>query len=315
MTARTVALQCLQCILVTTAAPLLAGWVDQCRAWLGNRRGAGVLQPYRVLRKLLRKEAVVAHNASWIFRSAPYVRLAAMALAGSVVPLLAPLLPLAPAADAIALVGIFAFARMVSALAAMDIGTGFGSMGARREMLVGFLAEPALLMVLFTPAFISHSTSLPLIVRELTATRFLLYPSMAFAASAYVMVLLAENARLPVDNPNTHLELTMIDGALHLEYAGRDLALIEWAGAIKLATYMAIGIALFLPWGMSRTGSASGIAVASSLLAAKMATAGAALAAIETVLAKLRLFRVPEFLGTAFIVAVLGLLVHFLLGS
>ncbi|MDA8389277.1 MAG: NADH-quinone oxidoreductase subunit H [Gammaproteobacteria bacterium] len=315
MTSRALILQCLQCALVFAGAPLLAGWVEQCRAWFGNRHGAGPLQPYRVLRKLWRKELVVAHAASWVFRTAPYLLVAAMIIAGSIVPLLAPIVPLAPAADAIALVGVFAFARMVSALAAMDIGTGFGSMGARREMLIGFLAEPALLMVLFTPALISHSTSLAVIVRQLTTTRLFLYPSMAFAASAYVMVLLAENARIPVDNPDTHLELTMIHGALHLEYAGRHLALMEWAGAIKLATYMAIGIALFLPWGMSATGSASGIALATGLLAVKMTAAGTALAAIETLLAKLRLFRVPEFLGTAFMVAVLGILVHFLLGT
>ncbi len=315
MTDRALALQFLQSVLVLAGAPLLAGWVEQCRAWLGNRRGAGPLQPYRVLRKLWHKELVVAHGASWVFRGAPYVLVAAMIIAGSIVPLLAPILPLAPAADAIALVGVFALARMVSALAAMDIGTAFGSMGARREMLIGFLAEPALLMVLFTPALISHSTSLAAIVRQLATTRLLLYPSMAFAASAYVMVLLAENARLPVDNPDTHLELTMIHGALHLEYTGRHLALIEWAAAIKLVTYMAIGIALFLPWGMSATGSLSGIAFATGLLAMKMTAAGAALAFIETLLAKLRLFRVPEFLGTAFMVAVLGILVHFLLGT
>jgi len=315
MNTHDIPLQLTQFVLVITAAPLLGGWVAQCRAWLTNRPGAGLLQPYRVLRKLFNKDPVVAHEASLLFRITPYIVFGGMCLAGTIVPMFSTGLPFAPVADAIALVGIFAFARIFSALAAMDVGTAFGSMGARREMLVGFLAEPALLMVLFTPALISHSTSLTTIVISLTTAKLVLYPSMAFAAAAYAMVLLAENSRIPVDNPDTHLELTMIHGAMTIEYSGRYLALIEWANAIKLLTYTAIGIALFIPWGISRSGNWEDLPLTLTILFIKVTAAGFALAFVEMLLAKMRLFRVPEFLGTAFMLAVLGLLVHFLLGA
>lgn len=308
-------LQLIQFFFVIGTAPLLVGWIGQCRAWLASRSGPGLLQPYRVLRKLFHKSPVVAYEASPLFRMAPYVIFSGMALAGMIVPMTFTGLPFAPVADAITLVGLFALTRILGALAAMDVGTPFGSMGARREMLVGFLAEPALLIVLFTPALIGHSTSLAVIVTRLTAARLVLYPSMAFAATAYTMVLLAENARIPVDNPDTHLELTMIHGALNLEYSGRYLALIEWASAIKLLTYIAMGIALFLPWGIVRNGQWSHLPLALGIFIVKVAAAGAVLAVLETLLAKMRLFRVPEFLGTAFMLAVLGLLVHFLLGA
>ncbi len=246
--------QLFQTLLIVVLAPLLLGWVNQCRAWLQNKRGAGVLQPYRVLHKLFHKDAVLADNASSLFRTAPYIQFACMVLVASIVPMVATDLPFAAAADVIALVGLFALARLFAALAAMDVGTAFGSMGARREMLVASLAGPALLMVLFTPALIAHSTSLTTIVEALAHREFVLYPSLAFAAVAFAMVALAENARIPVDNPATHLELTMIHEAMILEYSARHLALIEWASAIKLSNYSAIGIALFLPWGIASAG-------------------------------------------------------------
>jgi len=186
-------------------APLLSGWVSQCRAWLQNRSGPGLLQPYRVLAKLFEKEVVLAHNASSLFRSSPYLIFGCLVLASAIVPTLGTDLPLNPAADAIALVGLLALARFFIALAGMDVGTAFGSLGARREMMVGFLAEPALLMVLFTASLISHSTSLSTIVETLAHREFVIYPSMAFAGVAFTMVSLAENARIPVDNPATHL--------------------------------------------------------------------------------------------------------------
>src|SRR5690606_9219027 len=189
---------------------LLLGWVNQCRAWLQNRSGPGVLQPYYVLWRLFHKEAVLAHDASPLFWATPYILFGCMWLAGGIVPVLATDLPFAPAADIIALVGVFALARVFISLAALDIGTSFGGLGARREMLIGFLAEPAMLMTLFTAAFISGSTQLTTIVETLAHREFAIYPSLAFAAVAFVMVLLAENARIPVDNPATHLELTMI---------------------------------------------------------------------------------------------------------
>jgi formate hydrogenlyase subunit 4 len=197
----------------------------------------------------------------------------------------------------------------------MDIGTSFGTLGARREMLVGFLAEPALLMVFFTAATISQSTSLVTIVETLAHKQFMIYPSLAFAAIAFVMVLLAENARIPVDNPSTHLELTMIHEAMILEYSARHLALIEWASALKLLAYTTIGFALFLPWGIAEAGNWQAMPLALGALFLKLMAAGAGLALLETVSAKMRIFRVPEFMGTAFLLAVLGMLIHFLLGS
>jgi formate hydrogenlyase subunit 4 len=300
--------QLLQTLLVVGLAPLLLGWVNQCRAWLQNKSGAGVLQPYRVLHKLFRKDVVLAERASSLFRMAPYVQFGCMGLVASIVPILATDLPFAAAADVIALVGLFALARLFAALAAMDVGTAFGSMGARREMLVACLAEPALLMVFFTPALIAKSTSLTTIVEVLAHHEFVLYPSLAFAAVAFYMVALAENARIPVDNPATHLELTMIHEAMILEYSGRHLALIEWASAIKLMNYSAIGIALFLPWGIVEAGNRLLIPLALAVLFLKLVVGGAGLAVIETLSAKMRIFRAPEFLGTAFLLAVLGML-------
>ncbi|HEY5994780.1 MAG TPA: NADH-quinone oxidoreductase subunit H, partial [Gallionellaceae bacterium] len=286
--------QLAQLLLVVLLAPLLTGWVNQCQAWLQNRSGAGVLQPYRVLRKLFHKDAVIAHNASPLFRATPYIVFGCMWLAAAIIPIIAVDLPFSQAADVIALVGVFALARMFIALAAMDIGTAFGSLGARREMLVSFLAEPALLMVLFTASLISHSTQLPRIVETLAFDhQFMLYPSLAFAGLAFVIVLLAENARIPVDNPSTHLELTMIHEAMILEYSARHLALIEWASSLKLFAYVSIGIALFLPQGIAEVGNWAGLPLAIVLLLLKLLLAGAGLAVLETVMAKMRIFRAP----------------------
>lgn len=310
-----VLLQLTQTLLAIAIAPLLMGWLNQCRAWLQGRRAPPITQPYRALRKLFHKEAVVAHDASPLFRFAPYAFFACMALAAGVVPTLANDLPFSPAADVIALVGVFALARVFMALAAMDIGTSFGTLGARREMLVAFLAEPALLMVFFNASLISGSTQLTTIVETLAHREFAIYPSLAFAGIAFMMISIAENARIPVDNPTTHLELTMIHEAMILEYSGRHLALIEWAVALKLLTYSNLGIALFLPWGIAEVGNWAGLGVAVLAFAGKMAVGAFSLALIETLAAKVRLFRVPEYLGGAFLLAVIGVLIHFLIGG
>ena len=307
------AAQFTELMLALLLAPLLSGWVNQCRAWLQNRSAPGLLQPYRQLAKLFRKEVVLAHNASALFRTAPYLIFGCLALAAAIVPTLATGLPLNAAADAIALVGLLALARFFIALAGMDVGTAFGTLGARREMLVGFLAEPALLMVLFTASLISHSSSLSTIVDALGHRELVIYPSMAFAGVAFTMVSLAENSRIPVDNPATHLELTMIHEAMVLEYSGRHLAMIEWAASLKLFVYSCMGLALFFPFGIAQGGDWLGIVLALPVLAGKLALGGAALALIEMVSAKMRIFRAPEFLGTAFLLAVLAMLVHVLL--
>ena len=305
--------QVLQSVLVVLIAPLMLGWVNQCRAWLQNKSGAGIWQPYKVLNKPFRKDAVLAHDASPLFRATPYILFSCMWLAVGIVPVLATSLPFAPAADVIALVGLFALARMFVALAGMDIGTSFGTLGARREMMIGFLAEPAMLMTLFTASLISHSTSLVTIVETLGNREFVIYPSMAFAAVAFLMVLLAENARIPIDNPTTHLELTMIHEAMILEYSARHLALIEWASSLKLTAYATIGFAIFVPWGIAQAGDWVGLFIALAALVLKLALTGAGLALLEMLSAKMRIFRAPEFLGTAFMLATLGMLTHFLL--
>jgi formate hydrogenlyase subunit 4 len=307
--------QTLAIVAALLLAPVLMGWVNMCRAWLQNRSAPSLWQPYRVLHKLFLKESVVAEHASPIFRGAPYIVFGCMLVACAIVPTLSTDLPLSSAADAIALVGLLALARVFVSLAAMDVGTAFGTLGARREMLVGFLAEPALLMVLFSASLISQSTSLTTIVETLAHQELAIHPVLAFAGVAFTMVSLAENARIPVDNPATHLELTMIHEALVLEYSGRHLALIEWAAALKLFAYSCIGLALFFPWGIAEAQAPLELLLALPALLVKLAIGGASLAVLETASAKMRIFRVPEFLATAFLLAVIGLLVHILLGA
>jgi formate hydrogenlyase subunit 4 len=308
--------QVLELIAALAAAPLFLAWVNQCRAWLQNRSAPSIWLPYRGIRKLFYKDAVIAEGASSLFRAAPYIVFGAMVVAAGIIPSMGTRLPFTIAADAIALVGLLATARVFQSLAAMDIGTAFGSLGARREMMVGFLAEPALLMIIFVASMISATTALPAIAENLASQNLAVYPSLAFTAVAFTLVLLAENARIPIDNPATHLELTMIHEAMLLEYSARHLALMEWAAALKLFNYACIGFALFVPWGIS-TSADSPITLLASipLLVAKLALTGAGLALIETLSAKLRVFRAPEFLASAFLFAVLGLLVHLLLGA
>jgi len=294
-------------------APIFLGWVNVCRARLQSRKSSGILQPYRDLFKLLRKESVIATGASPLFRVTPYIVFGCMGLAASLVPAITTDLPFGPAADAIALVGIFSLARIFMALSAMDIGTPFGDMGARREMMIAFLAEPATMMVLFTASLISRSTSLSTIAETLGSRHFTLYPSLVFATTSFFLIILAENSRLPIDNPSTHLELTMIHEAMLLEYSGRHLALMEWGSAIKLLVYFSIIISFFLPWGISHGSSLLSLLSAFPFLVLKIFILGTLLAILESTLAKLRLFRAPEFLAAAYLMAVIAFLSHFIL--
>ena len=305
--------QLLELVTALLLAPLLTGWVNQCRAWLQNRSAPPLLQSYYTLSKLFRKDVLLAHNASSLFRAAPYVIFSCMALASAIVPTLSTELMFAPAADAIALVGLFALGRVFIALAGMDVGTAFGSLGSRREMLIGFLAEPALLMVFFTASLISRSTSLSTIVDTLAHQDIAIYPSLAFAGVAFVMVSLAENARVPIDNPTTHLELTMVHEAMILEYSGRHLALVEWAACLKLFAYSCLGIALFFPFGIPQTADPLSLLFGAAMLIGKLTVGGFLLALIETLSAKMRIFRAPEYLGTAFLLSVLAVLINLLL--
>ena len=306
MTTTSIVSQLLQLGFALALAPLLVGWVNQCRAWMQNKSAPSLLLPYWTIRKLFMKDAVVAASASPIFRVTPYIVFGAMCCAAAIIPSLATDLPFGRAADTIALVGLFALARVFIALAAMDIGTAFGSLGARREMFVGFLAEPALLMVLFTASLISGSTSLPTIVDMFAHRELAIYPSMAFAGVAFTMVSLAENARIPVDNPATHLELTMIHEAMILEYSGPSLALIEWTHALKMNLLFAVLIAVFAPWGMASSGSVLGLLLGFALFLVKIFCFAVAIAAVESSLAKLRMYLVPDFLGIATALGVLA---------
>jgi formate hydrogenlyase subunit 4 len=302
----------LQALLYAALAPLLVGWIRKLKAWLQNRRGAPVLQTYRDLRKLLVKEARVAHTASPLFRAAPYIVFVTTWLAAATVPLVAVSLPTAAIADIIVLVGLLALARFFLALAGMDIGTAFGGMGASREMLVSALAEPAMLMAVFTLAMSAHSTNLASVI-DYQLGAFALRPSFLFALGGLILVAVAETGRIPVDNPATHLELTMIHEAMLLEYSGRHLALMEWAAQLKLLLYGALIANIFLPWGIARGFAPLDLGVGLAAVVLKLAMLGAALALGETVLAKMRLFRAPAFLNLALLLALLGLLSHVIL--
>ena len=303
----------LQPLLLLAAAPLLVAWIRRAKARLQNRRGAPLLQPYRDLRKLFAKEAVVARTASPLFRAAPYVVFAATLVAAGTLPLLSLRLPSAAVADAIALIGLLGLARFLLVLAGLDAGTPFGGMGSSREMLVSTFAEPALLLVVFTLAMTAHSTNLASMVQTTLSAGLVLRPSYLFALAALLLVAIAECGRIPVDNPATHLELTMIHEGMLLEYSGRHLALMEWAAQLKLALFAALIVDLFLPWGIAAGFAPGALAWAALALALKLGALGALLAVAETVLAKMRLFRVPGFLNLAFLLALLGLLSHVIL--
>ncbi len=305
-------LNLLQASLMLLVAPLLAGIVRKFKARLQNRRGASLLQPYQDLRKLFSKESLFADNSSWIFRTAPVVIFTATLLAASIVPIIVVDLPSAMIADVIAMTALLALARFWIALAAMDIGTAFGGMGASREMTFSALAEPAMLMGVFVMSLGAHSTNLSTMV-HFALNLHHLHPSVAFALAALLMVSVAENGRIPIDNPTTHLELTMIHEAMILEYSGRHLALIEWAAQIKLLLFASLIISLFAPWGIAETIGLLPILIALGCWFAKIILLAAAVAMLESALAKIRLFEVPNYLFTAFVLAFLGMLVHYIL--
>jgi formate hydrogenlyase subunit 4 len=306
-------IELLQVIILLTVAPAFIGWVRMLKCWAQGRTSAGLLQPYRDLSKLFVKEVVLAENASWIFRFTPYLVFGTAILAGGIIPILSIDLPLAPTADVIVIVALFAIARFFTALAGMDIGTAFGGMGSSREMMIASLAEPAMLMAIFTVSLANKSTSLSQIVHVIYSGQSLLRPSLAFAFLAFVLIALAETGRIPVDNPSTHLELTMIHEAMILEYSGRHLALIEWAGMMKLFLFVMLAIAAYAPWGIAARGSYSAVPLALVFMILKLGAVGIGIVLIETGLAKMRLFRLTEFLGAAFLLATLGMLSFFIL--
>jgi formate hydrogenlyase subunit 4 len=300
--------------LVVAGAPLLVGTIRKAKARLQGRRGAGILQPYRDLRKLLLKEAVISENTSWIFRFTPYVVIGTMFLAALVMPVLTTSGSLRFVGNIILLMYLFLLGTFFLALAGLDAGSSFGGMGASREMAIAALAEPTVMVAIFAMALRAGTTGLNEMISYSAADPLLLLnPSYLLAFSSLFIVALAETGRLPVDNPSTHLELTMIHEAMILEYSGRYLALIEWASAIKLFLFLTLLGNIFLPWGIARTlepGALLGSAVAFTL---KLAVLSLGLAFLETGVAKLRLFRVPALLSGSFALALLAVISFFFL--
>jgi formate hydrogenlyase subunit 4 len=304
--------QGVQMALVLALAPLLTGFVRKVKARLLRRRGPSVIQPYRDLARLLRKEAVVAENASWLFRVTPYLVFAATWVAAALIPTFAAGLTFSWAADLIAIVALLGSARFFLALAGMDVGTSFGGIGSSREMMIAALAEPAMLLIVFSLALVAGATQLSTVAAFMASPEVGLRASLGIALIALIIVAIAENARVPVDNPATHLELTMVHEAMILEYSGRHLAMIEFAAALKLLLYMSLIACLFAPWGLASAGAGlGGWAIGIGTYMVKLVVGGFLLALFETAVAKMRVFRVPDFLGAALMLALLGTLLLF----
>ncbi|MBF0093573.1 MAG: NADH-quinone oxidoreductase subunit H [Alphaproteobacteria bacterium] len=302
------AAQVAQVAMVLCLAPGLTGLVRLTKARLVGRRGASLLQPYRDLARLLRKDALVAENASWLFRSAPYLVFTVVWFTASLVPTFTTGILLGPTADLIALTAFLGSARFFTALAALDIGTSFGGIGSSREMMIGSLAEPAMLMMIFTVSLLVRSTSLVDVAEILATGELGIRVSLLMAAVALVMVAIAENARIPIDNPSTHLELTMVHEAMVLEYSGRHLALMEAAAMVKLLLYISLIGCLFIPFGIgSRAEGISGFGLGLATYLLKLAAGGVALGVFETSIAKMRVFRIGEFLGGALLLGLLAM--------
>ncbi len=301
-----------QMFLVLLLAPLLTGFVRKLKARLLRRRGPPLLQPYRDLLRLLRKEAVLAENASWLFRATPYLVFATTWVAAALVPTFAAGLMFSWSADLIAVIALLGSARFFLALAGMDAGTSFGGIGSSREMMIATLAEPAMIMIVFTLALLAGSTQLSSIAGFMLSSGAGLRVSAGLALIALVMVAIAENGRIPIDNPATHLELTMVHEAMLLEYSGRHLAMIELAAWLKLLLFMSLIGCVFAPWGLAPPGASLGEHLTgAAAYAAKLAAGGFLLALFETAVAKMRVFRISEFLGAALMLGLLGMLLLF----
>ena len=304
--------QSAQMLLVLALAPLLTGLVRKTKARLVRRHGPPLLQPYRDLWRLMRKEAVLAQNASWLFRTGPYFIFATTWVAAALVPTFATGLMFSWTADLIAIIALLGSARFFLALVGMDVGTSFGGIGSSREVMIASLAEPAMLMVVFTLALLAGSTQLSTIADYMLSSNVGLRVSLAMALVALIMVAIAENGRVPIDNPATHLELTMVHEAMVLEYSGRHLAVLELASFLKLLLYVSMIGCLFVPWGLAPAGAGwAAYAVGAAAWLGKLALAGALLALFETSTAKMRVFRAPDFLGAGLMLGLLAALLLF----
>lgn len=313
---RDLGLQGAQMLLVLLLSPLLTGFVRKVKARLLRRRGPPLLQPYRDLIRLMRKDVVLADNASWLFRVIPYLMFAGTWVAASLVPTFGNGLLFSWTADLIAIIALLGSARFFQALAGMDVGTAFGGIGSSREVMIASLAEPAMLITVFSVAMIAGSTQLAYVAEFMGSDAVGLRVSLGMAFVALTIVALAENARIPVDNPATHLELTMVHEAMVLEYSGRHLALIDLSSQLKLLLYVSLIACVFLPWGMATADASVARFVFGALLyLGKLTVLGFLLAVFETAIAKMRVFRIPEFLGAALMLALLATLLRFVSGS
>jgi formate hydrogenlyase subunit 4 len=306
------ALQGTQMLLVLILAPLLTGYVRKLKARFQRRIGPPLVQPYRDLIRLMRKEVVLAEGASWLFRVVPYEVFGVTWVAASLVPTFKTGLLFSSSADLIAIVALLGSACFLLALAGLDIGTSFGGIGSSREVMIASLAEPAMIMIVFTLALTAGSTQLATVVAYMNSSAPGLRISLGLVLFALTIVAIAENARIPVDNPATHLELTMVHEAMILEYSGRHLAMIELSASLKLLLYMSAIACVFAPWGLVTNGASPDLlAIGILTYLGKLAVGGVLLAIFETVIAKMRVFRVPEFLGVALMLGLLGTLLLF----
>jgi formate hydrogenlyase subunit 4 len=305
-------LQGAEMLLVLLLSPLLTGFVRKVKARLLRRQGPPLLQPYLDLARLLRKEVVLADNASWLFRVIPYIVVAGTWVAASLIPTFRSGLMFSWSADLIAIIALLGSARFFLALAGLDVGTSFGGIGSSREMMIASLAEPAMLMIVFALALIAGSTQLSTMAAFMGSPEVGLRVSLGLGLIALIMVAISENARIPVDNPATHLELTMVHEAMVLEYSGRHLALIELSAFLKLLLYVSLIGCLFAPWGTaSPDAGPRDLLIGAAAYIGKLTVGGLLLAVFETSIAKMRVFRVPEFLGAALMLALLATLLRF----
>jgi formate hydrogenlyase subunit 4 len=300
-------------VLLLLLSPLVTGCIRNWKARLQNRRGPRIWQPYLDLAKFLRKDMVISEHASWVFRAAPYIVFITALLVGLMVPLVNTQAPLSLFGGVLAVVGLLALGRFFMALGGLDPGSAFGGMGSSREMTIAAIAEPALMLALFTVAITVGSTDISHIVATAQQPGWkVLDPTHLMAFAALFVVLLAETGRIPIDNPATHLELTMIHEAMLLEYSGRYLALMEWGASIKQLVLMAILANVFLPVGLAGDNSPTALGLGLAFFLGKIVLLSAAVVLVETVNAKLRLFRVPDLLSAAFVLATMALLSTFL---
>ena len=310
-----IALVVAQTIVLLAVSPFIVGLIRKVKARLQVRRGASVFQPYADLAKLLRKQPVVSSTTSWIFTATPYILFAATLTAGLLVPVFASRTPLTFAGNIIALVYLLALGTFFLILAGLDAGSAFGGMGSSREAIVASLTEPAMIMAIFAIALTAGSTNLSTIVHKTALLEgIVIDPSPhLMALAALFIVAIAETGRVPVDNPATHLELTMIHEAMILEYSGRYMALVEWAAGLKLLVFLTVIANVFAPWGIATSLEPGALGLGVFVYLVKVSALAVLIAVIESMFAKLRLFRVTDLLGVAFILALLGLIFFYVL--